>query len=184
VKWFVARPFGAWNGNLYAWKLYKDLKNHLRNGLPLDLLVPRTETYTPKVVWRLEEPLASAILPLGLLGPKMGSYTPKVVQVAKSSLAAESNVFDLFSFTPSLFFCVMYLTALGDLLVQLPMYLWALAIPNKIKSPRSSTKHSFFICFAVHNLYSCGSGVVQRFLFEWTVYTLIWDSSFLNVWTV
>jgi len=59
----------------------------------------------------------------------------------------------------------MGLTALDDLLIKLPTYLWALVILNKIKSSRSSTKY-FFSSFAVHSLYSCELGLVQRFWFE------------------
>ena len=88
-----------------------------------------------------------------------------MVQVARRSLAIERWCLWSLLFHASFFFsCVLRLTALGDLL-KLPTYLWVLAISNKIKLLRSSTKHFFFICFTVHSLYSCEPGVVHRFFF-------------------
>ena len=60
-------------------RLASHMMDHLRNGLLLGLLRPRTETHMPKSGMKLEEPLANAMSSLGLLGPKTGSFTPKVV---------------------------------------------------------------------------------------------------------
>jgi len=132
-----------------------------------------------KVAWKLEKPLATrfAVWLWALNGYR---YAWKWYKAARTSWVAEKwCLWSLFFHAP-LFLCDVFFTALGDLLKQ-PTYLWVLAIPNKIKLLRNLTKHPFFICFAIHSLYSYRPGVVQKLLFEWTVYTLIREPSCLNM---
>ena len=65
---------------------------------------------------------------------------------------------------------------------KLPTYLWKFVIFNKIKSSRSSAKHSsIHFYFSTHSLYSCGPGVcLLGYFLSFTVYTIVARSIFLN----